>query len=113
MKKRDYFMLDDNYKKLQEATDQIHLLEELGEYIDGRGRIYTVRNDKQPAEEKHMERKYCGKTWDEMMDILSFMCDLEDRVKMSKKEQEMYDIAMRCVTTVINRMKNDNPIAWD
>ena len=62
-----------------------------------------------------MERKYCGKTWDEMNKVLDTMCDIEDRVELSEDEQDAFDIAIQCVTTVMNRMKCDKPIAfeWD
>jgi len=60
-----------------------------------------------------MKRKYCGKTWDDMNTILNIMCDIEDRIELSDEQQEAFDIAIQCVTTVMNRMKDDRPIEWD
>ena len=60
-----------------------------------------------------MERKYCGKNWDDMNTVLNIMCDIEDRIELSDEQQEAFDIAIQCVTTVLNRMKEDRPIEWD
>ena len=61
-----------------------------------------------------MPRKFCGKTQDEMRQVLFFLCDIEDEIDhMTDAEQEMFDVAVQCVTTIINRMDNDHPISWD
>ena len=61
-----------------------------------------------------MEHKYCGKTWEEMNKVLDKICYLEDQFDgMTKEEIDAFDIAIQCVTTVMNRMKDDRPIAWD
>lgn len=60
-----------------------------------------------------MERKYCGKTWKQMNEVLNRMCELEDRCDLLDDEQEAFDIAIQCITTVINKMKDDSPIEWD
>ena len=60
-----------------------------------------------------MEHRYCGKTQEEMNGILDRMCMLEDRLELDDEEQEAFDIAIQCVTTVMNRMLDDRPITWD
>ena len=60
-----------------------------------------------------MERKYCGKTWEQMNEVLDKMCILEDEIDLDDDMQEIFDIAIQCVTTVMNRMKDDRPIEWD
>ena len=48
------------------------------------------------------EIKYCGKSLKEMNEILSIMCDIEDRIELTDEEQDAFDIAIQCITTVIN-----------
>ena len=60
-----------------------------------------------------MERTFHGKTWKEMSEILSILCDLEDRVEMKKEEESAFDIALICVAAIANRMINNAPIDWD
>lgn len=64
-----------------------------------------------------MERKYCGLTWEQMNEVLDTMCNIEDRVEeigwQEVGEQDAFDIAIQCITTVMNRMKDDRPIEWD
>ena len=48
-----------------------------------------------------------------MSKVLDTVCELEDRIEMTEEEQEDYDIAIQCVTTVLNRMLDDKPIEWD
>ena len=61
----------------------------------------------------NIEHKYCGKNWDDMNTVLNIMCDIEDRIELSDEQQEAFDISIQCVTTVLNRMKEDRPIEWD
>ena len=60
-----------------------------------------------------MERTYCGKNHQQMNKVLDTVCEIEDRIEMTEEEQEDYDIAIQCVTTVLNRMLDDKPIEWD
>ena len=60
-----------------------------------------------------MEHKYCGKTWEQMNNILDTMCEIEDKAELTSEEQEAFDIAIQCITTVMNRMTDDKPIEWD
>jgi len=60
-----------------------------------------------------MSKTYCGKTRDEMNDILNFMCELEDKVELTDEEEEKYDVAIQCVATVMNRMIHNRPICFD
>ena len=59
------------------------------------------------------KRTYCGKNHDEMMNVLSTLCEIEDRVELTDSEQEDFDIAVQCVTTVLNRMVYNKKIDWD
>ncbi len=59
------------------------------------------------------ERKYCGKSWKEMNEILNVMCETEDKYDLSADELEAFDIAIQCMATVINRMVDNKPITWD
>ena len=60
-----------------------------------------------------MAHKFCGKTQEEMKQILYFMCDIEDETELTEEEQDMFDIAIQCVALVANRMNDDRPIVWD
>lgn len=59
------------------------------------------------------ERRYCGKNHDEMMKVLDKMCELEDKIELDDEMQDAFDIAIQCITTVMNRMVLDEPIIWD
>ena len=59
------------------------------------------------------ERKYCDKTWDDMNKVLDTMCEIEDRIELTDEETDTFDIAIQCITTVMNRMTDDKPITWD
>ena len=62
-----------------------------------------------------MGHKYCGKNWDEMKNVLYTMCDIEDVIELTEAEQDAFDIAIQCVTTIMNMMNCDDPVAmeWD
>ena len=60
-----------------------------------------------------MEHKYCGKTLDEMNEVLDKICALEDELDLDEEMEYIFDIVIQCVTTIINRMKIDRPIEWD
>ena len=58
--------------------------------------------------------RFCGKTRDEMNEILNFMCDIEEEVELNEKEKDMYNTAIQCIAVVMNRMLNrDLPIHYD
>ena len=44
--------------------------------------------------------------------VLNILCDLEDKLDLKKEEEDAFDIAIQCVTTVLNRMVEDRPISW-
>ena len=51
-----------------------------------------------------------------MKQVLYFMCDIEDEVRLTEDERDMYDIAVQCVAAVMNRMIpgcEDRPLVWD
>lgn len=58
-------------------------------------------------------RTYCGKTLEQMDSILDIMCDIEDRDYWTDEEQAALDIAIQCITTVMNRMSEDRPIEFE
>lgn len=58
-------------------------------------------------------RTFCGKTQEEMRDVLFLLCDIEDETDLNDKEQELFDVAIQCVTVILNRMTEDRPIPWD
>lgn len=60
-----------------------------------------------------MAVKYCGKTRDQLNEILNFMCDVEDELDLNEDEQDKYDIALRCISTVMNRMLDRQPIDFE
>lgn len=59
------------------------------------------------------ERKYCGRTWEQMNEELDTMCKLEEKLNLTEKEGNAFDVAIQCMTTVMNRMQNNKPIIWD
>lgn len=55
-------------------------------------------------------KTFCGKTLEQMHKILNTMCDLEDFCDIdSAEQQEAFDIAIQCVTSVINLMGCKEP----
>ena len=59
------------------------------------------------------ERKFCGYTWQDMDRVLDLICNIENRTEMTSQQEENFDIAVQCVTLVMNRLKDDRPIVWD
>lgn len=58
-------------------------------------------------------RKFCGHTWEDMNRVLNFLCNIEDHMDLTGQQEADFDIAVQCVTLVMNRMKEDMPIVWD
>ena len=58
-------------------------------------------------------KTFCGKTHEQMNDILTFMCELEDKQDFSYDEDKKFDIAIQCIVTVMNRMIDNRPIEFD
>ena len=50
-----------------------------------------------------------------MKNVLYTMCDIEDVIELTEAEQDAFDIAIQCVTTIMNMMNCDDPVAmeWD
>ena len=59
-----------------------------------------------------MSKTYCGHDWDSMNNILDTLCELEDDILMTKAEQEAMNVAIQCVTEVINLLKG-YPVTLD
>ena len=63
---------------------------------------------------KAKEHTYCGKNQRQMRDVILTLCEMEDRFDdLTKEQKEAFDIALRCIATVSNRMKEERPIEWD
>ena len=59
------------------------------------------------------ERKFCGYSWDDMNRVLDLICKVEDQVEMTDQETDDYDIAVQCVSQIMNRMQDGGPINFD
>ena len=59
-----------------------------------------------------MSKTYCGHDWDSMNGILDTLCDIEDSVGMTDKEQEAMNIAIQCVTDILNLLQG-HPVTLD
>lgn len=57
-------------------------------------------------------RKFCGHNADGMYEIMCTLCDLEDSVGMSEKEEEAMDIAIQAISSLRNAMVTDGKIDW-
>ena len=64
-----------------------------------------------------MERTFRGYTWNDMLESIGVMLDIEDEFRqqnnISPAEETALDLAVKCIAIVANRMKNDAPIDWD
>lgn len=49
-----------------------------------------------------MSKTYCGHDWNSMNKILDTLCKLEDDILMTEEEADAFDIAIQCVTDVMN-----------
>ena len=56
---------------------------------------------------------YCGKTRQEMNEILNTMCAIEEMASLTDEETDAFDVAIQCIATVINRMTDNRPIAFE
>ena len=54
---------------------------------------------------KKKEKTFCGKTWEEMDQMLNLVCDIDDTTVLAKEEQEALEIAIQCMSDVMNLMK--------
>lgn len=59
------------------------------------------------------KRTFCGANWSEMEEVLNTMCELEDKIELTDNEQKHFDIAIQCVTQIINRMVDGKGINFD
>ena len=57
-----------------------------------------------------MDRTFCGEDLD---GVIAVVCEGEDKVEMTAQEQNDYDVAVRCVAQIMNRMKDGTPIERD
>ena len=68
---------------------------------------------KTPKLFKGKERKFCGNSWDDLSKVLDSLCELEDSVLLTEKEDEAMHVAIQCVTEIMNRMKDGKKVLWD
>ncbi len=54
---------------------------------------------------KEKQDRYCGKTREEVKEILSILCAMQDDIAMTEEEDEAMEIAIQAVADVRNRMK--------
>lgn len=57
--------------------------------------------------------KYCGKNYNQMNDVLNYLCHIEEAIFLYPDEKEKIDIAIQCVTDVINRFRDNRPIDFE
>lgn len=62
---------------------------------------------------KNKVRKFCGLSWNDMDYVLETVCNLEDDILITEEEQEALDIAIQCITQIMNRMEDGRKINWD
>lgn len=59
------------------------------------------------------DRRFIGKSYEDMERILTVLCELEDDTVLTEEEQAAMGMAIQCVTEVMNRMVDDRRIEWD
>lgn len=59
------------------------------------------------------KRTFCGVDWSGLEEVLNTMCELEDKIKLTDKEESCFDIAIQCVTQIMNRMVDGKEINFD
>ena len=57
-------------------------------------------------------KTYCGYDVGGMNRILDVLCRLEDGILMTDEEQDAFDIAIQCVSDMVNRL-NGIPVEWE
>lgn len=59
------------------------------------------------------KRTFCGKSWSDMGEVLNTMCNLEDDIDLTDKENDCFNIAIQCITQIMNRMIDGKEINFD
>lgn len=62
---------------------------------------------------KNIERTLCGYNWAEMDNSLKDILGLEDDSIITEKEEKALNIAIICMTQIMNRMLDGKRIFWD
>ena len=71
------------------------------------------KKEKEERKKRMESRKFCGHDHASMNKILDTMCEIEDRIELTKDEEDAFDIAIQCITCIMNRMTDDRGIEWD
>ena len=58
------------------------------------------------------ERTFCGLNHAQLREVLDFMCDIEPKCELTDEEENKYDVAIQCISTVLNCMVDDSKIDW-
>ena len=53
-------------------------------------------------------KTYCGLDWDGMNRVLDTVCRLQDDTMLTDEEMDALDIAVQCVTDVVNLLKGES-----
>ena len=64
-------------------------------------------------EKRNRKRSFCGYNAIEMKQLLDVLYGLEDESLITEKEQKALEIAINCMTWIINRMLDGKRIYWD
>lgn len=59
------------------------------------------------------KRTYFGYDADGLSEITYTLCQLEDGIDMTEKEEEALDIAIQAITSMRNAMISNGKIRWD
>ena len=59
------------------------------------------------------ERTFYGNTMDDMDNAMKSLLELRDTVLISDEEEKSLDLAMYCITQIMNRMEDGKRIEWD
>ena len=54
---------------------------------------------------REKEEEFFGKDWKQMDKVLKAVMDIEDKYPLSKEEQESFDVAVLCVSHIMNRLR--------
>ena len=59
------------------------------------------------------ERTFYGNTMDDMDNAMKSLLELRDTVLISDEEEKSLNLAMDCITQIMNRMEDGKRIEWD
>ena len=59
------------------------------------------------------ERTFYGNTMDDMDNAIKSLLELRDTVLISDEEEKSLNLAIDCITQIMNRMEDGKRIEWD